>query len=307
MQATLDSYNVGHPDHAGAAAEGRSAGKVIDAFRDVQAARADQERLQNEASAYANRIVPEARGEAERILQAAEGYKQQTVAEATGQAARFLQVYEEYKKAPDVTRQRMFLETMERVLGGTDKIILDDGKGGQGVVPYLPLDQLQAAGRAQHQREATDHAYVLSQFVIVLLGLPPPRVYCSAFIVHQTEQALVLRFGEPKRVIEQAGPATGRCRSSRRSTIFDKRILDLDTSAAGSHRLGPEASRRRCLRALPDHRSAAVLSDRARRAARARGSAPIVEFAIRRVLGAATFQDVVRDKREALMRRSPTR
>jgi membrane protease subunit HflK len=86
--------------------------------------------------------VPEARGEAERVLQAAEGYKQQTVAEATGQAARFLKIYDEYKKAPDVTRRRMFLETMERVLGGTDKIILDS-KGGQGVVPYLPLDQLQ--------------------------------------------------------------------------------------------------------------------------------------------------------------------
>ena len=87
-------------------------------------------------------MVPEARGEAERILQGAEGYKEQTVAEANGQTARFLKVYDEYKKAPDVTRKRMYLETMERVLGGTDKIILDS-KGGQGVVPYLPLDQLQ--------------------------------------------------------------------------------------------------------------------------------------------------------------------
>jgi len=115
--------------------------QVIDAFRDVQAARADKERLQNEAFAYANRIVPEARGEAERILQGARAYKEQTVAEATGQTARFLKVYEEYKKAPEVTRKRMYLETMERILGGTDKIILDS-KGGQGVVPFLPLDQL---------------------------------------------------------------------------------------------------------------------------------------------------------------------
>ena len=115
--------------------------QVIDAFRDVQAARADRERLQNEATTYANRIVPEARGEAERILQAAEGYKQQTVAEASGQAGRYLKVYEEYKKAPEVTRRRMYLETMERVMGGTDKIILDS-KGGQAVVPYLPLDQM---------------------------------------------------------------------------------------------------------------------------------------------------------------------
>jgi membrane protease subunit HflK len=114
--------------------------EVIDAFRDVQAARADKERLQNEAFAYANKVVPEARGEAERILQAAEGFKQGTVAEAQGQTARFLKVYDEYKKAPEVTRKRIFLETMERVFGGTDKVIID-GKAGPGVVPYLPLPE----------------------------------------------------------------------------------------------------------------------------------------------------------------------
>ena len=86
-------------------------------------------------------MVPEARGEADRILLAAQGYQQQAVAEATGQTARFLKVYEEYKKAPDVTRKRLYLETMERVLGGAEKIILD-GKAGQGVVPFLPLDQV---------------------------------------------------------------------------------------------------------------------------------------------------------------------
>jgi membrane protease subunit HflK len=114
---------------------------VIDAFRDVQAARADKERYQNEAFAYGNKIIPEARGDADRILQAAKGYQQQTVAEATGQTARFLKVYEEYRKAPEVTRKRLYLETMERVLGGADKIIVD-GKAGQSVIPFLPLDQL---------------------------------------------------------------------------------------------------------------------------------------------------------------------
>jgi membrane protease subunit HflK len=116
---------------------------VIDAFRDVQAARADKERLQNEAYAYFNKVVPEARGEAERIIQGAEGYKQQVVNDATGQTSRFLQVYNQYKNAPEVTRRRMFIETMERVLGGTDKIILDSKGAGSGVVPYLPLDKLQ--------------------------------------------------------------------------------------------------------------------------------------------------------------------
>src|SRR5215467_3433405 len=113
--------------------------QVIDAFRDVQAARADSERAQNEAQSYANKVVPEARGKAAQITQGAEAYREQTVAEAKGATSRFLQVYDEYKKAPDVTRQRMYLETMERLFGGTDKIIVDQGGG---VVPYLPLDQL---------------------------------------------------------------------------------------------------------------------------------------------------------------------
>jgi membrane protease subunit HflK len=95
--------------------------------------------LQNEAEAYSNRIIPEARGEAERILQAAQGYREQVVALAKGDASRFLQVYEQYKKAPDVTRQRIFIETMEKVLGDTDKVIID--KGGAGVLPFLPLSE----------------------------------------------------------------------------------------------------------------------------------------------------------------------
>jgi membrane protease subunit HflK len=141
MQDVLDHYRSGIRVDQVQLQKVDPPSQVIDAFRDVQAARADNERLQNEAFAYAKKIVPEARGDAERILQAAKGYLQQTVAEATGQTARFLKVYEEYKKAPDVTRKRMYLETMERVLGGADKIIID-GKAGQGVVPYLPLDQL---------------------------------------------------------------------------------------------------------------------------------------------------------------------
>jgi membrane protease subunit HflK len=115
---------------------------VIDAFRDVQAARADLERSVNEAQTYANRVIPQARGNVARIIQAAEAYRSQTVAEATGQTARFLKIYEEYKKAPAVTRERMYLETMERVLGNTSKIIVDSKDGAQGVVPYLPLDEL---------------------------------------------------------------------------------------------------------------------------------------------------------------------
>jgi membrane protease subunit HflK len=142
MQEVLDYYGAGIAIEQVTMQKSEPPAQVIDAFRDVQAAQADKAKFQNEAFAYANKVVPEARGEAERITLGAQGYQQQAVAEATGQTARFLKVYEEYKKAPEVTRKRLYLETMERVLGGAEKIILD-GKAGQSVVPYLPLDQLQ--------------------------------------------------------------------------------------------------------------------------------------------------------------------
>ena len=145
MQATLDSYGAGIQITQVQMQKVDPPAQVIDAFRDVQAARADQERLQNEAQAYANKVVPEARGEAAGIVQKATAYRDQTVALARGEADRFLKIYEEYRKAPEVTRKRMFLETMERVLGGIDKIVID-GKSGSGVVPYLPLDELNRRG-----------------------------------------------------------------------------------------------------------------------------------------------------------------
>ena len=140
MQKILDSYGAGVQVTQVQLQKVDPPSQVIDAFRDVQAARADQERLQNEAEAYSNRIIPEARGEAERILQAAQGYRDQVIALASGDASRFLQVYEQYKKAPDVTRQRIFIETMEKVLSDTDKVIIDD-KAGPGVLPFLPLSE----------------------------------------------------------------------------------------------------------------------------------------------------------------------
>jgi membrane protease subunit HflK len=142
MQKTLDSYNSGIQITQVQMQKVDPPAQVIDSFRDVQAARADGERAQNEAQTYANRVIPEARGRVAQITQAAEAYREQTVAEAKGQASRFGKVYDEYKKAPDVTRQRLYLETMERLFGGTDKIIMDPGQNGQGVVPYLPLPEL---------------------------------------------------------------------------------------------------------------------------------------------------------------------
>lgn len=154
MQRTLDHYGAGILVQQVQLQKVDPPSQVIDAFRDVQAARADLERAINEAQTYANRVVPEARGRVAQITQAAEAYKQQTVAEATGQTARFLKIYDEYKKAPDVTRERMYLETMERILGGTEKIILDSGVGGSSVVPYLPLNELTRPAQPRNQSQS---------------------------------------------------------------------------------------------------------------------------------------------------------
>lgn len=155
MQRTLDSYNAGIQITQVQMQKVDPPSQVIDSFRDVQAARADLERAQNEAQTYANRVVPEARGRAAQVTQAAEAYREQTVAEARGQAGRFNKILEEYKKAPEITRERLYLETMERLFGGSDKIVLDPGAGvpgmAGGIVPYVNLDEL---GRRQAQPQA---------------------------------------------------------------------------------------------------------------------------------------------------------
>ncbi len=140
IQRVLNSYKIGVQILQVQLLQVDPPPPVIAAFKDVTASQQDRQRASNEADAYAKKVVPEARGKASRIVQEAEGYKVQTVAEATGQVARFNQVFEQYKKAPDVTRQRLYLETMERVLGNSDKILLD--KSGSGVLPYLPLGDL---------------------------------------------------------------------------------------------------------------------------------------------------------------------
>ena len=143
IQATLDSYDSGinvirlNLDRADPPSE------VIDAFREVQAAEQERDRLERQADAYANRALASARGEAAQLLEEAEAYRAQVVNEASGEAARFLSVLEEYAQAPEVTRKRLYLETIERVYGRVDKIILDGSAGGaNGVVPYLPLNEL---------------------------------------------------------------------------------------------------------------------------------------------------------------------
>ncbi|SEN08209.1 FtsH protease activity modulator HflK [Palleronia pelagia] len=154
IQSTLDSYDSGvnivrlNLDKADPPAE------VIDAFRDVQAAEQERDRLERQADAYANQALADARGESAQILEEAEAYRAQTVNEAQGEASRFTAVLGEYQKAPEVTRKRLYLETMEQVLGRVDKVILDEQAGGgtgQGVVPYLPLNDLNRRSGNQTQ------------------------------------------------------------------------------------------------------------------------------------------------------------
>ncbi len=141
MQQILDQYNSGIEITQVQAQKSDPPAQVIDSFRDVQAAKADKERQQNEAQAYANDVIPRARGEAAKIVQEAEGYKKEVVAQAEGEASRFIAIYNEYAKAKTVTQERMYLETMEKVLSGVNKIIIDK-QSGSGVVPYLPLPEL---------------------------------------------------------------------------------------------------------------------------------------------------------------------
>ncbi len=145
IQTTLDSYESGvnivrvNFDRADPPRE------VIDSFREVQAAEQTRDTLQKQADAYANQVVAGARGQAAQLLEEAEAYRARVVNEAEGEAARFIAVYDEYAKAPEVTRKRLYLETLERVMSQVNKIIIDEGAAGDnGVIPYLPLDQLRS-------------------------------------------------------------------------------------------------------------------------------------------------------------------
>ncbi|MFI4994202.1 MAG: FtsH protease activity modulator HflK [Hyphomicrobiales bacterium] len=148
MQKILDSYKAGVQIQIVNLLKDLPPPEAAAAFQDVQAASNDQQTLQNQAQTYASKVVPEAKGQASQITQAAEAYRARTVAEAKGAASRFDQVYAEFKNAPDVTRERMYLETMERVFSGMDKVILDQGTGqGPSVLPYLPLGDLHRSGQ----------------------------------------------------------------------------------------------------------------------------------------------------------------
>jgi membrane protease subunit HflK len=142
LQDILDSYESGVLIQSIQLQSIDPPDQVIDAFDEVQRARQDKERLVNEANSYLNRIVPNARGEAAKLVEEAKAYKEQVVKQAEGVAQNFIDVYNSYKSAKKVTKRRIYLETLREVLDGKNKIILDDNGTGQGVVPYLPLNEL---------------------------------------------------------------------------------------------------------------------------------------------------------------------
>ena len=317
LQKTLDGYGAGIQVQQVQLQKVDPPAQVIDAFRDVQAARSDLERLQNEAQTYANRVVPEAKGRASKIVQDAEAYRAQTVADANGQTSRFLQIYDQYKKAPDVTRERMYLETMEHILGGTDKTIIDTGpQGGTGRRTVSAAHQPHAAGagaggagRGNGRQTAMKLSLVGGATAVVLL-LAVIVCYSTFFTVYQTRQALVVRLGNPVRVITAPGlnvkvPFID-------SVIYiDKRILAIeqpaqeviassgDTASVGAG----QAGERLVVDAFARYRVTDPLKyyQTVGPAGASSQLAILLNSTLRSVLGEATLTDVVRNKREELM------
>ncbi|MCB1517431.1 MAG: FtsH protease activity modulator HflK [Hyphomicrobiaceae bacterium] len=150
-QEILDSYEAGVTVTGITIPQAAPPAEVADAFDEVQRAQQDESRFQDEARRDANTRLGAARGQAAQIREEAAAYKDQVVKEAEGEAARFISVYEQYAKAPDVTRTRLYLETMEQVLGTSNKIILEGGEGTSGVVPYLPLNELRQNSSSSSQ------------------------------------------------------------------------------------------------------------------------------------------------------------
>ena len=152
IQNTIDTYETGLSVTAISIEDAAPPREVADAFEEVQRAEQDEDRFVEESNQYSNQKLGAARGQAAQIREEAAAYKNRVVQEAEGEAQRFISVYEEYAKAPEVTRKRLFLETMESVLGGSNKVIVEQGNG-QGVIPYLPLPELRAAPQQQQQQQ----------------------------------------------------------------------------------------------------------------------------------------------------------
>ena len=311
IQETLDHYKAGVKVTQVQLLKVDPPSEVIASFRDVQAARADQERLQNEAQTYANRVIPEARGQGSQITEAAIAYRDRITNEAQGQADRFTQVYESYRAAPEVTRQRMYLETLEEVFSDIqqgDHRREERRFGGHSVSAARLAAKPDAAhepdaipspgpgaGRSRPMRRGIFGGVGL--VIVIVIGI---LLYLSIFIVDQTQQVLVLRFGDPVRVITTPGlyyklPLIDNV------VYLDKRILDLDSPpleviASDQKRLVVDAwGRYKIIDPLKFFQSVGSTGTADSRLS------VLLNSAVRQVLGDATFIQLVRDERPQLM------
>ena len=267
MQQTLDAYGAGVLINVVQLQAAQPPAEVSQAFVDVNAAQQDAVRVQNEAETFASRVVPEARGEAARTVQQAEAYREQSVADASGQAGRFRQVYEQYRKAPDVIRERIFLETMERVFGGIDKIIIDQNEPERRALSCRSTKcATLGAGQPPAQPPAAGSHPMNAPALRTVLLDPRSRSSRSSssrsiFVVHQTQYALVLRFGAVQADIRRSGPAFQAAARRQRDLFRQAGPRSRPAGADGALRR-PAEPRGRRLHALPHRRSAALLSGR---------------------------------------------
>ena len=278
--------------------------EVIAAFRDVTAAQQDRDRMRNEAQAYANSVVPAARGQAAAIRQQAEGYRLQTVDEATGQASRFSQVEAQYKIAPALTRERIYLETMEQVLAGSDKVIVDSGQRAGRRCPICRCRSWRRAHLPMERRNEGRDRLFSSLFVAIAAIVV---VAASIFTVGQTEQALVLRFGDPvagRGLVTEPG-LHFKIPFIENVVLLDKRILDVETPtqevlASDNTRVEVDSFLKyRIVDPLKFYQTVGDID----RADDQLGY--ILNSAVRRVLGDADLTQIVSGDREALMAQHP--
>ena len=294
MQQVLNDYHAGVLVKQVQLQSVDAPSQVISAYRDVTAAQQDQQRAVNEAETYANKVVPEAEGGASRILAEAKAYREQTILEAKGQTARYDQIYQQYKKAPGVTRERMYLETMERVLGPMDKTVVDF----EFREPACALHRARSAaeiGRREMRRPLSGMAIAVIAALVVALA------WMSVFVVDPTEQALILRFGQPVRDLIGAPGLYFKWPFVDTVVYIDKRILALDSEpqevlVSDNQRLEVDAFiRYRIADPLLFYQSVFNI-----RGADAQLGG-MLNSALRRTLSEASITDIVRDKRDSLM------
>ena len=295
MQVVLDGYRAGVLVKQVQLQSVDAPSQVISAYRDVTAAQQDQQRAVNEADTYANKVVPEAEGGAARILAEAKAYREQTILDAKGQTARYNQIYQQYKKAPAVTRERMYLETMEHVLGPMDKTIVEFELRKPAGALYRARAVAAQDGSERQMRSL--NGVVLAAVAVAAIVLAS----MATFVVNPTEQALILRFGQPVRDLIDAPGLYFKWPFIDTVVYIDKRILAVDDErqevlVSDNQRLEVDAFvRYRIADPLLFYRSVFNI-----RGADAQLGG-MLNSALRRTLSEASITDIVRDKRDALM------